>query len=114
MAGYAEAGVVCQDNTTRQESASFALGRFKGDSKDAEVFAIAAALRHAKAQVQENSSIKTVRIFTDAQFVLQTLRNGTPISLGPMLEPKMALEDLYDWADCVTSQHVTLELHLVK
>jgi ribonuclease HI len=51
MAGYAGAGVVCQDNTIRQESASFALGRFKGDSKDAEVFAIAAALRHAKAQV---------------------------------------------------------------
>jgi hypothetical protein len=31
-----------------------------------------------------------------------------------MLEPKMALEDLYDWADCVTSQHVTLKLHSVK
>lgn len=110
---YLGAGVVWQDKYNNI-SAQYKLGRYTGCSEDAEIFAIAAALGRARKEVERNRHIRIVKIFSDAQSVLQALGKGTLSHFGPMLAKKTALEGLYERTDTLTAQGVAVELVWVK
>lgn len=93
---------------------TYHLGRHTGASNDAELFAIAAALGRAKKAVGENEQIQLVRIYTDAKAVLEGLANGSQSEFGPMINPKTALQGVYERAEWLLARGIKLELIWVK
>ncbi|KAH7080963.1 hypothetical protein FB567DRAFT_412433, partial [Paraphoma chrysanthemicola] len=95
--------------------ASYSLGVNTGNSQDAELFGISAALGLALERVVvEGEAIELVRIFSDAQKVLDALANGNPNVLGPAGRKSWALGDVYEWADALVKAGVKVELVWVK
>ncbi|UPX16373.1 uncharacterized protein EKO05_0006780 [Ascochyta rabiei] len=112
--GFLGAGVVWRDSE-QLYSASYQLGpNTKGDSTDAEVIAIAAALGRAKKYTQRGHQYQLVRIYSDAREVLKHIRNGTCHAVGPLLVRKTALEGLYARAYWLKAHKVRVELIWVK
>jgi ribonuclease HI len=112
--GYMGAAVAWLDGD-RYSVESYELGRYTGNSEDAEVFAIAAALGKAKNEVWESMDIHLVKVYSDAMGILQALANGTPCRVGPMLSNKnTALHAIYDRAKWLANKGVELELIWVK
>jgi ribonuclease HI len=111
--GFMGAGVVWQDQS-HICSAQYKLGRYTGDSADAEIFAIAAALGRARKEVERNRDIRIVKVFSDSQGILLALQKGKHTHFGPMLAKKTALEGLYERADTLNAQGVVVELVWVK
>src|SRR5690242_7425116 len=112
--GYLGAGVVWDEgNITRARFHS--LGRNNaGYSGDAELFAIAAAMRKAKRTVRNGNGAQLVRIYSDAQAVLLGLRSGQHHWIGPLQEKTTVLQELYDNADWLVSHNVRVEIIWVK
>ncbi|EDU43207.1 tRNA-dihydrouridine synthase C [Pyrenophora tritici-repentis Pt-1C-BFP] len=94
--GVIGAGVVGVSGAFRYSLAKNG-GRYTSGSNDAELFAISLALDHAKNQVQKGAQFRLVRIYTDAQGILDGLNCYTPLkrTLGPLIPGEMtALEVL--------------------
>lgn len=75
--GFLGAGVTWQENG-QFFTASHPLGPAdtEGGCGDAELFAVAAALGQAQAQVERVNELKVVRIFSDSKDVLERWRTG--------------------------------------
>jgi ribonuclease HI len=113
-AGYMGAAVAWLDGD-RYSVESYELGRYTGNSEDAEIFAIAAALGKAKNEVWESMDIHLVKVYSDAMGILQALANGTPCRVGPMLSNEnTAIRAIYDRAKWLANKGVELELLWVK
>lgn len=111
--GYLGAGVAWKgpENFWFQ---TYHLGSHTGDSSDAELFAIAAALGRAKKSVERSEQIRLVRVYTDAMGVLEGIAKGQPCKLGPMINPRTALQGVYERTEWLIAQGIKLELIWVK
>ncbi len=113
--GYLGAAVVWHTNTGIRAKYSRLGESTGGCNNDAELFAIAAALRRARRLVQEHdSNVRLLRIYTDAQTILTGLKNGTCPCIGPFHDRSMALKRLYEDTDWLISQDIRVELIWVK
>ncbi|KAF2827915.1 hypothetical protein CC86DRAFT_201814 [Ophiobolus disseminans] len=115
-AGFLGAAVVVV-NATSEQTGEYALGRYTGDSTDAELFAIGAALDHAKKAIQKGRTLTLtlIRIFTDAQRLLKAIHTGSTLTLGPLLStPKTSLESFYERASWLANRGVKIQLEWVK
>jgi hypothetical protein len=83
--GFMGAGVVWRDRDNNGYYQPYKLGRRTGNSEDAEVFAIAAALGQAQNEMKRGRNIRLVRIISDAKSALEGLQHGTQCRFGPML-----------------------------
>jgi ribonuclease HI len=94
----------------------FALGQNTGTSDDAELFAIAAALRLAveQAQTNEGAAVEVVRIFTDCMALLHGLDSGMIAHLGPAISSPWALQDVYDFTDYLVDRDIAVQLVWLK
>jgi len=92
----------------------FQLGRYNGDAGDAEVHAAAAALGLAANGVQSGMKWSLVRVYSDHEGLLKSLRSGRNSPLGPLVNGRFALQDLYDLADWLAGQGISVELIWVK
>lgn len=112
--GYLGAGVVWEEgNITRARF--HLLGRNTvGYSGDAELFAIAAAMRKAKLTVRNGNGAQLVRIYSDAREVLLGLRSGRHPWIGPLQDKTTVLRQLYDNVDWLVSHNVRVEVIWVK
>ncbi|KAJ4341284.1 hypothetical protein N0V95_007290 [Ascochyta clinopodiicola] len=112
--GFLGAGVAWRQSE-QHFSGSYQLGpNTRGDSNDAEIFAIAAALGRAKKYMQTGHQLKLVRIYSDALEILKHIKKGTCSTLGPFLVKKTALEGLYARAHWLQTHNVRVELIWVK
>jgi ribonuclease HI len=112
--GYSAAGIVWRIGDSTSQG-GYQLGRLVGDSENAEVFAIAAALGQAKKAVTEGAVLDVVRIYSDCQAVLEGLKKNTLCTPGPLLPSGTpALKAIYDHTDWLTDGHVDVELYWVK
>ncbi|KAH7066713.1 hypothetical protein BKA63DRAFT_582928 [Paraphoma chrysanthemicola] len=108
------AGVAWQDEQ-KWHYASYSLGANTGNAQDAELFGISLALGLAVERVVvEGEAIELVRVFSDAQQVLDALANDNPNMLGPAGMKCWALRDVYEWADTLEKAGVKVELVWVK
>jgi ribonuclease HI len=112
-AGFLGAGVVWQD-WAGEVVESYGLGRYTGNSEGAEIYALAAALGLVVKEVSDGRAMSRFRVYTDAQQVLQSIRDGTAYHIGPMLEEKTAVQSLYDYADFLNEAGVEVQLCWVK
>jgi ribonuclease HI len=113
-AGYMGAAIAWLDGD-HYAVESFELGRYTGNSEDAEIYAIAAALGRAKKEVWESMDIHLVKVYSDAMGILEALANGTPLRVDPMLHNEnTALHNIYDRAQWLANKGVELELIWVK
>jgi len=99
------------------ESDGYMLGRFTGNSNDAELYAIAAALSRAVVDVQlQNRKIDRVRIISDSLIVLEALKrpNCLGLPLGPIITSRLAIQDIFSHADWLAAHEINLELRWVK
>jgi ribonuclease HI len=112
--GYSAAGVVWRIGDSTNQG-GYQLGRLVGDSENAEVFAIAAALGQAKKAVVEGVILDVVRVYSDCQAVLEGLKKNTLCTPGPLLSSgTAALKAIYDHTDWLTDGHIGVELYWVK
>ncbi|KAF2491917.1 hypothetical protein BU16DRAFT_564398 [Lophium mytilinum] len=95
------------------EKAEYPIGRNLGDSNDAELFAIAAALELALRGVQAGSKASIV-IYSDSQAILKALKNGNSTILGPMGSGKLALSLAYERAERLKEERIPLTLRWIK
>jgi ribonuclease HI len=97
-------------------SQSFKLGKDVGNSADAEIYGIAAALSMAKKEVKRKQEIRLVKVYSDAQWVLEEIRLGYSSNLGPLIvdDDQSALQDIYERAKWLTAKGVDVELIWVK
>jgi ribonuclease HI len=97
-------------------SQSFKLGKDVGNSADAEIYGIAAALSMAKKEVKRKQEIRLVKVYTDAQWVLEEIRLGYSSNLGPLVidDDQSALQDIYERAKWLTAKGVDVELIWLK
>jgi ribonuclease HI len=93
---------------------TYKLGRWTGDSGDAEVFGIAAALGRAKKSMEKGKEYELVRVYSDAKALLEQLRKGSLCTLGPLLAKKTALQALFERAEWLQEKGVKVELIWVK
>ena len=98
----------------RYESKTFALGHETGESADAELFGIAAALGLAVEKVEQQQKIERVRVFSDCADVLEWIKDGTISILGPAVGPIWALQEVFDCVDFLAENQVEVELVWVK
>ena len=96
------------------ETKAIPLGQDTGSSTDAELYAIKAALELAEGRIWGAPWIRHVWIFSDCLGVLQGLKSGKIIDLGPAIPPSWALKDVYDLTDRLIGKKVTVELVWVK
>lgn len=89
---------------------SLPLGIDTGESVDAELFAVAAALRIAEACHFRNEELEVVQIFSDCLFLLEALEYGRITDLGPTISPNSALQDIYDITDLLVESGVSVQL----
>ncbi|KAF1959458.1 hypothetical protein CC80DRAFT_591468 [Byssothecium circinans] len=95
----------------------YLLGRHTGSIGDAEHFAMTAALGIAVQEVESGTrEIERVRIYTDRKGLLQCLASNNPshMPLGPMMGPRLAIQDFYDWSDWLVDRGIRVELAWVK
>ncbi|KAJ4986346.1 hypothetical protein SVAN01_08163 [Stagonosporopsis vannaccii] len=112
--GYSGAGVVWQEGRITK-ARYHSLGHNTGGcSGDAELFAIAAAMRKAKRLIRKGSAAQLVRIYSDAQVVLCSLASGHHSWIGPLQDKKTVLQELYDNADWLVSHNIRVEVLWVK
>jgi ribonuclease HI len=112
--GFLGAGVVWKEGC-RFISVEYPLGQSTGgNNSDSELFALAAALGRAKKFMQKGNQLKVVRVFSDAQGILQKIHNGVCYIFGPMLTARTALEGLYDRAQWLKDRNVSIELTWIK
>jgi ribonuclease HI len=111
--GVLGAGVVWRTGQY-EYTCTYKLGRWTGDSADAEVFGIAAALGRAKKSVEKGKRYELVRVYSDAVHLLEKLRKGNLQSLGPLLAKKTALQALFERAKWLEEKGVKVELIWVK
>jgi ribonuclease HI len=94
------------------------LGQRTGSIADAELFALCASIGLAIEHINEaeKGTVKLLRIFSDAQRVLQDLGAvGKLKVLGPAISsPHCAVESLYDRADLFADDDIKLEIVCVK
>jgi ribonuclease HI len=97
-------------------SQSFKLGKGVGNSADAEIYGIAAALSMAKKEVKRKQEIRIVKVYSDAQWVLEEIRLGYSSNLGPLIvdDDQSALQDIYERAKWLTAKGVDVELIWLK
>jgi ribonuclease HI len=97
-------------------SQSFKLGKGVGNSADAEIYGIAAALSMAKKEVKRKQEIRLVKVYSDAQWVLEEIRLGYSSNLGPLIvdDDQSALQDIYERAKWLTAKGVDVELIWLK
>ncbi|CBX99601.1 hypothetical protein IAQ61_005148 [Plenodomus lingam] len=107
------AGVVWMEERVWREKA-YPLGKDTGDSMDAEVFGLAAALRLAQDTADEKPWLRVVRIFSDGRRVLEGLRDGYIRSLGPAVSSPWALTQVYNVTRALVRRGITVELVWVK
>jgi hypothetical protein len=86
--GVVGAGVVWQTGL-HEYTCTYKLGRWTGNSRDAEAFAIAAVLGRAKKSMEKGKKYELVRIYSDAKALLGELRKGTLYTLGPLSQRKL-------------------------
>jgi ribonuclease HI len=89
---------------------SIPLGVDTGESVDAELFAVAAALKIAEACRFRNEELEVVRIFSDCLYLLEDLEHGRIMDLGPAISPNWALQDFYDITDFLEGSGVSVQL----
>ncbi|KAI0571326.1 tRNA-dihydrouridine synthase C [Pyrenophora tritici-repentis] len=114
--GVIGAGVVGVSGAFRYSLAKNG-GRYTSGSNDAELFAISLALDHAKNQVQKGAQFRLVRIYTDAQGILDGLNCYTPLkrTLGPLIPGEMtALEVLFEHTQWLDRLGISTKLIWVK
>jgi ribonuclease HI len=111
--GVVGAGVVWQTGQ-HEYTCTYKLGRWTGDSGDAEVFGIAAALGRAKKSIEKGKKYELVRVYSDAKALLEQLRKGSLCTLGPLLVKKTALQALFERAEWLQEKGVKVELIWVK
>jgi ribonuclease HI len=92
----------------------FQLGRYNGDTGDAEVHAAAAALGLAANEVQDGKRWSLVRVYSDHEGLLKSLQNGRNTPLGPLVNGRFALQDLYELAEWLAGKGIGVELIWVK
>jgi len=90
------------------------LGRNNGNSEDAEIFALAAALDLAVKSGNEGTKPRVVRIFSDAKSVLESLARGEYVRFGSMIGARSSLLDLYHHAEWLGHMGAKVELVWVK
>ncbi|KAJ8107057.1 hypothetical protein OPT61_g9127 [Boeremia exigua] len=111
---YLGAGIVWYEEGLLH-SEHFKLGpRIVGSNMDADVYAIAAAIHHAKISAELSSIQELLRVYTNSLGVLTSVRSGKCTWLGPMVDDKFALEVLYRNVEWLASHGVTVELVWVK
>ncbi|KAF1837435.1 hypothetical protein BDW02DRAFT_142116 [Decorospora gaudefroyi] len=98
---------------------SYQLGRYTGESADAELYALAAALGLAKQEVEKEEEegvrrLALIRVYTDAKNVLDSIVAWTCLTLGPLISPRTALQSLFECAEWLRDNGVEVELHWVK
>ena len=111
--GFLGAGVVVEDDK-HKHAVGYQLGRFTGDSNDAELFGISAALALAKKGVEKGKTFDLIRIFTDSQCVLLQLRDGRIRNIGPMLTQKPSIQAVYERAEWLADRGIHIQLCWVK
>lgn len=89
---------------------SFPLGVDTGESRDAEIFAVVAALDRAEACYLENRELKVVRIFSDCMSILEDLEHGTIMHLGPSFASPWALQAIYYSTDFLVESGLSVQL----
>ncbi|KAH6644835.1 hypothetical protein C7974DRAFT_300811, partial [Boeremia exigua] len=93
----------------------YKLGRStRGSASDAELFAIAAAVAKGRQRVEEGGEVRLVRVYSDAQTLLESLRDGEPMVFGPLDESYFPLRALYEDTDWLVAKGVGVELVWVK
>jgi ribonuclease HI len=93
---------------------TYKLGRWTGNSADAEVFGIAAALGRAKKSGEKGKKYELVRVYSDAVHLLEEPRKGNLQLLGPLLAKKTALQALFERAEWLEEKGVKVKLIWVK
>jgi ribonuclease HI len=97
-----------------------ALGRFVGDSNDAELYAVFLAFRTAVKHHQAGYPFNKVVIFSDSKTIINMLDKGMSIQnrkvfLGPLHEhDTWVLERLYDRADILHEAGINVTIRWIK
>jgi ribonuclease HI len=117
--GLLAAAVVYQNPEGKWERELAELGRFVGDSRDAELHAIWMALDPAQRHYLAGTPMKDVIVWTDSQrsvLMLEHRLTAKPeqLHLGPLpSDGKWALEKIYDTADFLQSCDVKVHVRWV-
>jgi ribonuclease HI len=111
--GVVGAGVVWHTGQ-HEYTCVYKLGRWTGNSGDAEVFGIAAALGRAKKKMEEGEKYELVRVYSDAVHILKDLAKDGGSMLGPLLAQTTAIEALFERAEWLRERGVKVELIWVK
>ncbi|KAF2026241.1 hypothetical protein EK21DRAFT_74610, partial [Setomelanomma holmii] len=112
-AGFSAAAVVWRDGEILC-TATYKLGQHTGNSEDAEVYAIAAALRRAKREIENGNNLRLVRIYSDSLSSLKGLKNGTLHTLGPLIARRTVLQAIHERTAWLTNNGARVELIWVK
>ncbi|KAF2688030.1 hypothetical protein K458DRAFT_385594 [Lentithecium fluviatile CBS 122367] len=93
----------------------YPLGWGTGSNADAELYGVAAALKHAASRVSLGVvPVRRVLVFTDNLENLKALAEGGQLPLGPFLAGPLAVDELYDVVDWLVQRGVGVELPWVK
>ncbi|KAF1953796.1 hypothetical protein CC80DRAFT_139128 [Byssothecium circinans] len=113
--GYLGASVVWRGKTGVWEGRRYPLGYKTGYVADAEMFAVAAALRYAvEARRMRGRDIMRVRIFTDSQTVLLAAKEGGwNLPIGPLAADVPTLIEFYQCVHFLECCTVKVELRKV-